>query len=419
MSAGMTMTPLATTVITGEQPVPSLALEHIREREALNALAAEWQELLDASPLESVFLTWDWQSAWLDYYLDPRDEPWVLALREQGQLIGIAPFLRQIEKRRGRPAIRRIRFLGTGEPETEEVVSEMLDIISRPGRETDVAAAVARYLFDHSAEWDELFFQDVRGDSLINQLLVPLFREKELHVALASEWVDYRTGLPTSLDDFINGHSKKRRSLFRRTLRQYVEENGEFLALSGAKDVESYYRELIRLHNARWHSLGKPGIFTTERVVAFHDRVIRRMLDAKRLHLSLLRVGEGIVSANYIFHYKGVSQQYQGGLDTGFDRIRSPGTTHTLLCIDYDIQAGCHTLDFLKARAGVDSYKKYFGCVETPLFDITIFSNNAGGRMLRLLHVLRQLAQRVKQRLRRRRDETAPAGNVPAPEKSS
>lgn len=408
--------PLATTVITGEQPVSSLAVEHIRDRDSLNALAAEWQELLDASTLESVFLTWEWQSAWLDYYLNPGDELWVLVLREQGQLIGIAPFFRQIEKRRGRPAIRRIRFLGTGEPETEEVVSEMLDIISRPGRETDVAAAVARYLFDHSVEWDELFFQDVRGDSLINRILVPLFRGKELHVALASEWVDYRTVLPASLDDFINVHSKKRRSQFRRTLRHYIEEKGEFLALSDAKDVESYYHELIRLHNIRWHSLGKPGIFTTERVVAFHGRVIRLMLDAKRLHLSLLRVGDTIISANYIFHYKGVSQQYQGGFDPGFDRIRSPGTMHILLCIDYDIQAGCHTLDFLKAHAGVDSYKKNFGCAETPLFDVTVFGNNIGGRALRLLHVLRQLMQRTKQRLRGRRNETAPAGNASAPE---
>lgn len=380
----------------------AIAIECVSDRAALHALAPAWQRLLDDSALKSVFLTWEWQRAWLDHYLSPGDEPWVLVLRDGGDIIGIAPFLRQIETRRGRPAIRRLRFLGTGEPEAEEVLSEAMDIICLPAREADATATVARYLLERAPEWDVLYFQDIRHDSLIRQRLQPLLQQNGLRAIETSEWANYSFELPMTLLEYIARQSKNRRYQFNRGLRELREKRGEFMALTDAAEIDHYLDEWKRLHEIRWRALGKPGIFATPRVRAFHAQVMRDMLAAGHLEFSLLRFDGRAVSADYSLCYKKSWQYYQTGFDPSYTGLRSVGMVHLLLCIQRHVESGGHDFDFLKSNTHDNSYKTTYGCIAAPLYDLTIYGRGLTGRLLWMEKSLRQRARRIRDRLMRR-----------------
>lgn len=390
----------------------ALTIECVHDRETLHALAPAWQRLLDDSALKSVFLTWEWQRAWLDHYLVPGDEPWVLVLREGGHIVGIAPFLRQIETRHGRPAIRRLRFLGTGEPEAEEVVSEAMDIISLPGQEAKAATIVARYLMEHSPEWDVLYFQDIRHDSLIRQLLLPLLQQEGWKATETAEWANYSVILPATLMEYIARHPKKRRYQFNRGLRELREQRGEFKVLTDAAEIDHYLDEWKRLHEIRWQSHGKPGIFATPRVQAFHAQVMRDMLAVGRLEFSLLSFDGRAVSANYSLGYKKSWQYYQTGFDPGYTGVHSVGMMHLLQCFQRHLDAGGQEFDFLKSDTTDISYKTTYGCVATPIYDLTIYGRGLRARLLWLEKSARLGARRIRDLLRRRRGTSQAASTT-------
>ena len=66
--------------------------ELIRDRKGFEALAREWNSLLESSSADSIFLTWEWISSWLDT-VHPAADLFVIAIRDgQGSLVGFAPF---------------------------------------------------------------------------------------------------------------------------------------------------------------------------------------------------------------------------------------------------------------------------------------------------------------------------------------
>jgi len=68
------------------------SVEIVTSREELEFYAKEWNELLASSDADTIFLTWEWISTWLDSVY-PDGELLVVFVRDNNaRLIGIAPF---------------------------------------------------------------------------------------------------------------------------------------------------------------------------------------------------------------------------------------------------------------------------------------------------------------------------------------
>lgn len=123
----------------------------IEEVSDLEALRDEWSDLCDRSPRVTPFQRPEWLLPWVRAF--PPGEPWVLAVREEGRLIALAPLL--IYPNAGK---RTVAFCGGG-------VSDYCDVVTDPDGEEETVAALLAYLMERRDRWDVADFEPLPGDS--------------------------------------------------------------------------------------------------------------------------------------------------------------------------------------------------------------------------------------------------------------
>lgn len=84
---------------------------------------------------------------------------------------------------------------------------------------------------------------------------------------------------------------------------------------------------LFSLHQARWRSQSRPGMFQSPRVRSFHLDVARRFLENGWLRLCLLHAQGAPRAADYWFAIGGQWFFYASGFDPGFAQY---GVGHTI-----------------------------------------------------------------------------------------
>ena len=125
-----------------------------------------WNNLLNQSPAFSVCMHWKWMSLWHTYFCKDNFEPVVLTFLDQGEKIGIFPLV-LVDNRAAHLSKKKLCFYGTGEKEVEEITTEYIDLIIKPGYEQRVCEAAAVYLFNNFTDWDVLELARYRKDSII------------------------------------------------------------------------------------------------------------------------------------------------------------------------------------------------------------------------------------------------------------
>src|ERR1044071_9459987 len=98
-----------------------------------DALAEEWDRLLEESQQRVYFLRWGWTRAWWRAFKPSGSRLMIIACRDgEGRLAGLAPFYVAQRRTAGIPHVREGLFIGTG---IYAQTSEYLDMIARRGSE--------------------------------------------------------------------------------------------------------------------------------------------------------------------------------------------------------------------------------------------------------------------------------------------
>ena len=137
------------------------------------------------------------------------------------------------------------------------------------------------------------------------------------------------------------------------------------------EETHAVYEEMVTLHQARWESVGKRGVYASERFLEFHRALIDRLLPLGKI--ALIRVtSEGkTVGCNQVFldgrrvlNYQCGRVAYQGKL--------SPGLVVDYLSIDEALNRGYDTWDFMagesfhKRRLSTDHESLTWICLRRP-----------------------------------------------------
>jgi hypothetical protein len=101
----------------------------IHDREGLDRLRLPWNELLVKSRSASIFLTWEWVTAWWEAYGRPGELNILALYDDDGELCGVAPLRRRTVSRYGQRRST-LSFVGDGSND-----SEYLDFIFADGYE--------------------------------------------------------------------------------------------------------------------------------------------------------------------------------------------------------------------------------------------------------------------------------------------
>jgi CelD/BcsL family acetyltransferase involved in cellulose biosynthesis len=332
----------------------NLQVECRTRRDALNELRAEWQALhqaADAAP----FLSWEWMATW-QRWLNPHGTPVLLCAREAGRLLGLLALNQETSRVVGL-SVQRLSFLGDGFGG-----ADYLDVLSWPGREAEVTAALFDFLTQQlSFDALELEGLDEHSHSLswLAQTTTQRFQYRPNPLYVCPQ-VDLTAGWESVLK------KSRRADNFKRRLRQLRARDGfAFRTVTAPAEAVAAFDRFLQLHEARWAEAGGSEMTGHAQLQSFHRDLVRRWADVGLLRFDELWVEGECRASIYGLEHNGRYYFYNSGYDQEW-RNASVGLVALGLSIQAAIERGVKVYDFLR---GTESYKfDWAGTTRATLF---------------------------------------------------
>jgi CelD/BcsL family acetyltransferase involved in cellulose biosynthesis len=262
--------------------------ELITSLAGIEALAPEWDALAvaAANPVAAP----SWILAWWKHAAPAGLEPRVVAVRERGKLVGLAPFYAAPKRH--------------GVVEARLMASEFgvcMEPLALPGTAWQVAGEVARVLAAVRPQIDVVAFGPMAIASQWTSALqaqwpgrlptlVRRYRVERAPVVMLRE---------PSYDSWFASLSSKLRASLRRSERAFSEAGGTTrwtTAETLSDDVETF----ARLHRARWDGRGWSRLVDLgERLPQWFDELARELIGERRFRMCVLEVGGVPVSLDF------------------------------------------------------------------------------------------------------------------------
>jgi CelD/BcsL family acetyltransferase involved in cellulose biosynthesis len=366
----------------------SVTVETIGEASGFAALRQQWNELLQSSDSDGLFLTWDWLYTWWKHLAGDRQLS-ILAVRCEGELAALAPCgLRPPSLSRGRP-LPVLEFLGSG-----SVGSDYLDVIVRRGRELEAWQALASHLAGERLmlKWTQL----KRGGCLAAGVTSALGEMGWSIVETDTNTCPFIPLAGKSWESYLATLGSEHRYNFHRKWKRL---NRDYEVQFEQVRTEEQCRESIdlvfALHNLRWRDRGGSDAFNTPGLVGFHQEFSQVALERGWLRLYVLRLDGKPAACLYGFLYRRTFYFYQSGFDTTYDK-QSVGLVTMGLAIQSAIEEGAEEYDLLH---GNETYKSHWSRDSRALGRLEAYPPRGLGWLCRssveLERASRRLARRV------------------------
>ena len=312
--------------------------------EGWGQLAERWNALLAQSRANTIFLTWEWLSAWTESYWDPNNELFVLTVSSGGELVGVAPWCIRA-RAAGLATIRQVEFLGG-----TDIASEYLDVFAKRGKEREVAGRIYDFLFGEArGRWDTLALTSISADSLFLLHLLGRIEQDGKHVDIEPGVFCPNVSLPQTRAAFFGSLSANRREQFRRHLR-ILHRSGlvEHSMVTTREGVPPGTLDIVCSLDELKSASGRV------RFRSFLDRFMARIEGRNWVQIDLLAVDAKPVAAFFQFRYGGTLSLYVVATDKTTYRGASVGNVLLGLCLEKAVAEGIAEYDFLR---GSESYK--------------------------------------------------------------
>ena len=355
-----------------------MKIEIITDRRELNALGGQWNELLSASPADSIFLTWEWLSAWLDAVY-PEAPLFVVAARSRdGRLHAVAPFYLSELHLMGLVKYRCLRPLGDC-----HCGAEYFDLIVRTGCEQPALAAIADTLAKHRDAWDCIWVRNAADwtgatdrlrDGLGNGAGYRHTRRRVFSaIELPDTYTQYLRRLSRSFRSNVSRQDKHLRSTRQVNVR----------CCHTHRELGGLLEALFALHRKRWESINQAGSFARHPAMErFYKRFSNIALRRGWLRMFALEVNGTIAAVQYGYAYGGCFYQMQEGFDT--NGPRGVGNILRGEVIAACIEEGLKRYDFL---GGFDEHKRHWRACQRWGADVFVGCHGPKNRLLFARHI--------------------------------
>ncbi len=330
-----------------------IRVDKITHPAAFAALEPIWNSVLEASASNTLTLTYEWLSTWWHVFNDHR-ELYILLVRDDEAVIGLAPMLKRRVQQYGLLSLRRLEFLATGEDEADELCSDYLDFICVRGREEEALGAILQTLHA-DADWDEMWLPEMSAQSVNLPLLKTFCARQETHTEARGEALTLYLPLNQSWENLLQNTGSDFRRRIRQDRKRFAEYGGEIRRIDTEDGFAAAFEQLITLHQARWTGRQRPGVFASQRFTTFHRQFAKLAMRRGWLKVYLALKDGQAFAAIYNFIYNNKMHYYQSGVRIEASGLRSPGVLLQSFAIEDAIHLGCSEYDFLKSAAG--SYK--------------------------------------------------------------
>ncbi len=315
-----------------------------------DALAGEWDALVEAMPRPSPFLL----HAWLRSLWPLCDEPRVSIARAGGALVGALPLT--VQRRRG---LRLAEFIGGRD-------AHLADILLAPGSDSNTPAELV--VEARRADFDFADIFGLPGGSV----LAGASAELRLLERIEAPVLDLR-------GDWESVYAKKASGKTRQTHRRKLRRLGElgrleFSLATAPDDVTAALEETFRIHALRWEGrpdgsgLWRPEVRDAQRAayrqLAPSARVLALSLDGRAIAYNCV-----IVVGNRLYSHR-----------LGFDPEYAQWSPGLLCTLELCERAGAEGIDRIEFLGGGEDYKLQLSDRLEPLFEGFGFAQTLRGR---------------------------------------
>jgi len=329
-----------------------LQVEAYHDATGFAALRQAWNPLVQASAVNTVFATWEWQKVWWDSF-GAGHELHLLALREGAELVGLAPFM--VEVVAGQ---RLLRLLGGTE------VADYLDVIATRGREEAVWAAITGHLA--GVAWDQLDLHAIAENSPTRPILDRLWQRGAYRVESLREDVCPQLALPAGWEAYLESLRGKDRHELRRKLRRLAAEASyHWHTVHDPTELPAAVATFAELHR---QSSRDKRVFMDQAMEAYFLANAQAMLQAGWLWLSFLEVDGRRVAGTFAYDYNGTVALYNSGYDPAYSFL-SVGLLAVVFCLQEAVLTGRRGFDFLQ---GSEPYKYDLGGRDLAVYNIKV-----------------------------------------------
>lgn len=357
----------------------ALEVESIEDVAGFALLRPEWAELLQASDVDCLFLSWEWLFTWWKHLAGARRLQ-LLTVRRGGRLLAIAPLARRPPQPERLLPFSVLEFLGTG-----IVGSDYLDLVIRRGAEDEVLRALAAHLDERRLV---LELRQVKAASRFASRLAALLQK--------DGWVTDQTITDVCPYLDIAGHSWEsylgrvgpaHRQNVRRRLRRIAGSFAvDFEQARSESERQAYLALFVDLHRKRWSGRQGSEALSGAGIMEFHEEFSRLALQRGWLRLYVLRLERAPAASIYGFRYGRVFYFYQSGFDPRY-REYSVGLVTMALTIQSAIGEGASEYDMLH---GDEGYKFLWARGGRDLVRLDCYPPNARGVLCRQAAGLRR-----------------------------
>lgn len=325
--------------------------------EEFSASGAIWDELLQRSGADPLFMCWDWQWRWWTHHHAILGAELCLAGVYAGaELVGLAPFYARRASVRGVLHPRRMQLLGTAWRDSASAFSEYLEILVDQACRGTVLAAVAEWL--EASAWDELVLCCLRrggaADELARTHLPQIARVREVDPLTA-----WRTPLPADFEEFVQRLSPDVR---RRVFNQRRKLPNARVCYANEAEIPGYLDQMWRYSEDRWG-----GHEASREFRGFYRDIAHHALRQGQLRLSRLETNDGIVSVMFNKISGNCVYYLQSGFDPSISAGISPGYLHFGYAIERACAEGIQYFDFLGGSGRNRDYKRDLLTENVPL----------------------------------------------------
>ena len=311
-------------------------------------IESEWIGMLPSSPVNTLFLSPQWQQVWWENFGDGKT---------------MAGFY--VPSPNGVDAIASLTCTGNtlaflGSQETVDYN----DFMVRQGFEAPFFEVLMGQLEDQP--WEVMQLDSLVETSPTLQHLPDLARGRGYSVEVQQEDTASGIQLPATWDDYLAVLSKKNRHELRRKFRRLeAQPDWRWYVVTDPDEVSSRLDDFLRL--MRLSRSDKAEYMTSDRE-KFFRHMSRRMAEVGVLRLHFMELEGATVAASLCFDYASSRLLYNSGYDPDYGYY-SVGLLLNALCLRESIEQGLEYFDFLR---GSETYKQHLGGTPRNLYQMTV-----------------------------------------------
>jgi CelD/BcsL family acetyltransferase involved in cellulose biosynthesis len=319
--------------------------------ETIDGLYAYWLEKGSALEWTCLFVLPPWLDVWWRIF-GKEWKPYPLAVREGGNLVGIAPLMIQGE-----------RACIIGSPD----VCDYVDFVFAPGRAKDVLRRILHHLKQQGISLLDL--GPLRGDASLLKDMTPVAETLGYEVTIHPEDVILELELPATWDGFLQSLNGKQRHEIRRKIRRLYEAGQiNYLVVEEAEQVKKKVDIFLALFGS---NRSDKASFMDNQMASFFRSLAEAMAEAQILKLFFLDLDACPAAVAMCFDYASTMYLYNNGYDQRFGSL-SVGLLSKVFSMKESIERGRKTYSFLK---GGETYKYLLGGTPVPVYRCKVMLN--------------------------------------------